>query len=205
MPDVDYHGWTHRPASEGGTDPIVGGGGGWVHIERITTDDSGPSDVTFTAIPQIYRHLVILASFANDDTYSDTLIVGWGQGYASYAEGINDLAGYVREIEMSGALNTQIKITDVVPGYATNGTAKNFGALELWFPFYSMDDRSKSVQWRGTHFDAGNTDDAFFNIGGGQGFVTGNPGNDDPIDEIELRLNNGYFVEYCVADLYGIT
>lgn len=64
MPDVEYHGWTHRPKSEGGTDPI-----------------EFPSG---SAMPFAYSYLTYFV--AEDDTeYS--LFAGDDGGYAGNATG----------------------------------------------------------------------------------------------------------------------
>lgn len=160
-------------------------------IATTTVGSGGAATFAFTSIPATYTDLLVVASlrsdrasnsidngwiYLNSDTTSGNYTKRrlWGDGSAVYSATTYDLDYYV-------------------PG--STATASTFGNLYYYIPNYAgSNNKSFSV-------DSSQENNATIAI---NNFTAGLWSSSSAITSITFDLNNGNFVQYSTATLYGI-
>jgi hypothetical protein len=160
-------------------------------IATVTVGSGGAATFAFTSIPATYTDLLVVASlrsdrasnsidngwvYFNSDTTSGNYTKRrlWGDGSAVYSATTYDLDYYC-------------------PG--STATASTFGNLYYYIPSYAgSNNKSFSV-------DSSQENNATIAI---NNFTAGLWSSSSAISSITFDLNNGNFVQYSTATLYGI-
>jgi hypothetical protein len=187
-----------RPAASAGA-------GGWQLIQEIECLVLTPF-VTFAAIPQTFRHLMVVMSAASPNSSDIDLAVKWA-GAVNYS-GMALVAEVppTPNVNYSPKAGSSVVLRDVLTVAGSVSGAHNFGGLVLTFPYYSRTDRVKTVIWEATKLylaapQANSVPE--YGSGGGQSASSAG-GSDVPITDLTLDPIAEQFVPGSVMSLYGL-
>jgi hypothetical protein len=158
----------------------------FIAIQTITTTTT-PISITFSSIPQTYKHLCLIGNIkATEDTSLNMFINGNTSGVYRFGEmnfsGSVDPAGY-----KGGSVTTGL-------GQTYLGTATS--AQEIWIPNYVSTNLSKSYLYRNTSIDGASSNRGSYGFG-----QTDEVG---AITSIAFTLSFGTYVNGSNITLYGL-
>lgn len=167
---------------------------GFEHIESVTVGSGGASSVTFSGIPQYYRHLQIRAiGRTTSGTYTNTYIRFNGDSGSNYA--FHQLYGNsASALSSSSTSQTQMLVLAQAGG---SGLASTFGSAVIDILDYANTVKNKTVRSL-TGIDQ--------NYTGSIGLIELNSGlwmSTAPVASIVLNPDSA-FVQHSTFSLYGI-
>ena len=166
---------------------------GFVSIATTTVGAGGSSTITFSAIPQVYKHLQIRAigrgTFADTNTYPDIRFNSdSGSNYSWHI-----LDGYGSSVSASGAAN---QTSAGVPTFTAAQSGGNiFGAMVLDILDYQDTNKYKTVRYLGGHDQNGS---GIIRLG------SGSWRNTNAITSVSFLFTSQNWAQYSQFALYGI-
>jgi hypothetical protein len=160
----------------------------FIAIQTITTSTS-PNSVSFTSIPQTYKHLCVIANLSSNATdaiklqfNSDTATnYKWGEIYMGGTATMKQYKGYPSNYSLGNS-----ELTD-----------NQFGALELWIPNY-VSSAYKPYLYRNSCMVYNSLGSQASSWGGGQW------DNTTAINSVTIAMNSGAFRNGTNITLYGL-
>lgn len=198
MPDVEYHGWTHK---FGGSDPVPFD---YVFIREVVVENDG-DPITFDPILQDYRHLVVELLAVSDSAFAANalkIVLNGDTGNSYGHSGLyiwGDSFDYVAPYAAVEG-DDSILIGDIIEstGFVAAG---RMTSVKLELPYYSLADTEKHVRWHTVGDMVSGSDRVYSTFGGGNRSI-GVDG--DPITQIDLSPDSGQWVAGSRASLYAI-
>ena len=163
----------------------------WTVIDHEEVPSGGVATIVFANIPQTYTDLVIVASLRSTRS---------GQTLDTFTVKINaDTNGYSeRLLRGDGSSADSFSSTVGRSGYisAASATSNTFGNLMIYFPNYAA---TVAKSWSTDSVSETNA------TGGYQAIFANLQSTTDAITDLTLDADNGDFVQYSSATLYGVT
>ena len=161
----------------------------FIAIQTITTSSS-PASVTFSSIPQTYKHLCLISNINNTD--SNQIRMFFNSSTSNfYRYGEMNFSGTSTPRQYRGS------VTSFSLGNSEVWTS-NMSAMEIWIPNYVSTDISKSYLYRCTAMDASSLGSNTGTYGGGQWDTV------DAITSIQIKPDSGTINNGSNFTLYGL-
>ena len=159
------------------------------HIETVTVGSGGAASITFSAIPDTYTDLYVVASLRTVEASVGTgLVVKYNGSSSSYSS--RRLYGFQTSAPASDTALAQFFIL------GSNATANSFSNVGFYIPNYRSS-VAKSASFDGVGDT--NSSSVFIGIGSLLWSVT------DPITSLTLSAEStANFAEFSSASLYGV-